>query len=40
MKRHNFHLPEDLVTKAKNFAKNANVSLAEIIRRALEAYIK
>jgi len=40
MRRISMYLPEPLIQRAKDFAKNANVSMAEIIRRALEQYLK
>ena len=38
MKRHNLFLPEDLVAKYRKFAESRNISMAEMIRLALEKY--
>jgi hypothetical protein len=39
MKRHNFFIELDLVARMRNEAKQAGVSMAEILRRALRAYL-
>lgn len=40
MKRHNFFLPEPLVTSLKALAQKTDVPMSEHIRRALEDYLK
>jgi predicted transcriptional regulator len=38
MKRHNLFLPDDLVAKYRQFAEKREISMAEMIRLALEKY--
>lgn len=40
MIRHNFFLPEDLVYKMKEYSAKTGVSLSEIVRRAIFAWLK
>lgn len=40
MVRHNFFLPEDLVEQMKQYSKLSGVSMSEIVRRALQEWLK
>jgi predicted DNA-binding protein len=40
MIRHNFFLPEDLVYKMKEYSAKTGVTLSEIVRRAIFAWLK
>lgn len=39
MKRHNFFLPEDLVDELRRRAKEMDLTVSELIRRAIVAYL-
>jgi predicted DNA-binding protein len=40
MKRVNYHLPEQVIEKLKAEAKRTGLTVAEIIRRAIDAYLE
>lgn len=40
MVRHNFFLPENLVERMKRYSELSGVSLSEIVRRAIFAWLK
>jgi predicted DNA-binding protein len=40
MKRANFHLPEPLIKQFRAMSKKTGLSMAELVRRAMEAYAK
>jgi predicted DNA-binding protein len=40
MIRHNFFLPEDLMARMKQYSERTGVSLSEIVRRAIFAWLK
>lgn len=40
MKRTNLHLPIPLLDRLKSLSKETGLSVAEIVRRAAEAYLK
>jgi metal-responsive CopG/Arc/MetJ family transcriptional regulator len=39
MKRHNFFLPEELVSELRRRAKEMDLTVSELIRRAIVAYL-
>jgi Arc/MetJ-type ribon-helix-helix transcriptional regulator len=40
MKRVNYHLPEQVIAKLKEEAERTGLSISEIIRRAIDAYLE
>jgi predicted DNA-binding protein len=40
MKRHNFFFPAPLMAKLKALSEQMDMSVAELVRRAVEAYVK
>jgi metal-responsive CopG/Arc/MetJ family transcriptional regulator len=40
MKRHNFHLPEQLVSQLKMLAEQRGLTMSELLRTALAEYLK
>jgi predicted DNA-binding protein len=40
MKRVNYHLPEQVIEKLKAEAKRTGLTVAEIIRRAIDTYLE
>jgi predicted DNA-binding protein len=40
MKRVNYHLPEQTIRALKALSKKMGVSVAELIRRAVDSYLK
>lgn len=40
MKRTNFYFPEAMLAKLKDISKYTGISVSEIIRRAIDAYLK
>lgn len=39
MTRHNFFLPAELVAEMKAYSERTGVSMSELVRRALQAYL-
>ena len=39
MKRTNVHLPEQQIDELKKLSKKRGISMAEIVRRAIDAYV-
>jgi predicted DNA-binding protein len=40
MKRANFYLPEQIIKRLKAMSKKTGVSMSELIRRAVDSYLK
>jgi len=40
MKRVNYHLPEQTIDRLKALSKETGLSVADLIRRAIDAYLK
>lgn len=40
MKRHNLYLPDELVEEARKLAQDNGISLADVIRAAIEKYLQ
>jgi len=40
MKRHNFHIPEQLVAQLKALANSRGLTMSELLRTALAEYLK
>ena len=40
MKRVNYHLPEPIIEKLKELSRETGLSVAELIRRALDDFLK
>ena len=40
MRRHNLYLPDELVDEARKLARKHGIALADVIRAALDKYLK